>query len=120
METTLPSLGFVLRLSTFSCCFFFFSFFFAIIRLPPLLFFALAKAIFIFINKSLRKNEIGLRKLVYKTWRKITVSRTETREQNYKQQRQQQHAQQHRHNNNKYRNNNNVKEKNDKPLGKER
>lgn len=33
-----------------------------------------ALAIFIFINKSLRKNKIGLGKLVYKTWRKITVS----------------------------------------------
>lgn len=91
METTLPSLGFVLCLSTSSSFFFFL---FAIILLPPLLFFALAEAIFIFINKSLRKNEIGLRKLVYKTWRKITVSRTETREQNYKQQiQQQQHTQ---------------------------
>lgn len=33
-----------------------------------------ALAIFIFINKSLRKNEIGLWKLVYKTWRKTQQS----------------------------------------------
>lgn len=39
-------------------------------------FVGLRRAIFIFINKSLQ-SEIGLKKLVYKTWQKKTVSTTQ-------------------------------------------